>query len=86
MLGQAVEHIGAGPYRQADEHQAYVAEAPQQRAEQAATEAAGRSDIPPDEGSTEDISMEDVLGAGTVKPVAAAKEAAEETPVETPTI
>ncbi len=59
----------------------------QQRADQAAAEAAQRgSDIPPDEGATEDISMEDVLGAGTVKPVAAAKEAVEETPVETPTV
>ena len=57
----------------------------QQRAEQAASEAAGRSDIPPDEGSTEDISMEEVLGAG-VKPVAPVKETAEETPVETPTV
>jgi small subunit ribosomal protein S2 len=65
---------------------AAAAGAAQQRADQAAAEVAGRSDIPPDEGSTEDISMEDVLGAGTVKPVATAPEAAEETPVETPTV
>jgi small subunit ribosomal protein S2 len=64
---------------------AAAAGAAQQRADQAAAEVAGRSDIPPDEGSTEDISMEDVLGGG-VKPVAAAKETVEETPVETPTV
>ena len=58
---------------------AAAAGAAQQRADQAAAEVAGRSDIPPDEGSTEDISMEDVLSGG-VKPVAGTKEAADEVP------
>ena len=54
-----------------------------QRADAKAAEEAALpeiSNIPPDEAGTEDISMEDLLGAGTRKQPVAAKEVAVEIP------
>jgi hypothetical protein len=74
--------VAEGAQLMTDKQVADLSAAVQKADAKAAEEAAipETSTIPPDDGVTEDISMEDLLGAGTRKQPVAAKEAGDEVP------
>jgi small subunit ribosomal protein S2 len=82
FASKIADSVAEGAQLMTDKQVADLSAAVQKADAKAAEEAAmpETSNIPPDEGVTEDISMEDLLGAGTRKQPVAAKEVADEVP------
>jgi small subunit ribosomal protein S2 len=82
FASKIADSVAEGAQLMTDKQVADLSAAVQKADAKAAEEAAmpETSNIPPDDGATEDISMEDLLGAGTRKQPVAAKEAADEVP------
>jgi small subunit ribosomal protein S2 len=82
FASKIADSVAEGAQLMTDKQVADLSAAVQRADAKAAEEAAlpEISNIPPDEAGTEDLSMEDLLGAGTRKQPVAAKEAAAEVP------
>jgi small subunit ribosomal protein S2 len=82
FASKIADSVAEGAQLMTDKQVADLSAAVQKADAKAAEEAAipETSTIPPDDGVTEDISMEDLLGAGTRKQPVAAKEAGDEVP------
>jgi small subunit ribosomal protein S2 len=82
FASKIADSVAEGAQLMTDKQVADLSAAVQKADAKAAEDAAmpETSNIPPDEGVPEDISMEDLLGAGTRKQPVAAKEVADEVP------